>query len=182
MQNTKPLFKFELSEPGAAKASFSYGGEMVEFQLTNVCNPLGDLLGGLVSMLTNPTYLWGETTQSPIVWYNDEESVEWNLEMHSDQTISVKITETNGFFDDDKTLLVDAHIDTCDFIFSIVHELDKMIKQIGLLNYHQQWCSNEFPLTYFLFLKKYLIEKGRWPQPKHKRTEILSDEFQLLLG
>ncbi len=180
--STKPQFKFELDEPGTASATFSYEGRTIRFMLTNVCNPLGDLLSSIFSILITPSYLWGEEVKASVVWYNDELSLNWNLSCDNAQTIHVRISQTNGFFDDDESVMMDTEIDCCDFIHCIVVELDDMIKQVGLLNYQQLWQKNEFPLTYFLFLKKYLLEKGCWQRSDAERTDVLTDEFMMLLA
>ncbi|MCA1745030.1 MAG: hypothetical protein LC643_04880, partial [Bacteroidales bacterium] len=67
------------------------------------------------------------------------------------------------------------------FYLTIIKELDEMIKRLGLLNYAQMWQNDEFPLTYFLLLKKYLIEWKRW-SPSLEESDVLESEFMMVLS
>lgn len=182
MHTDKPKFTFELIEQGVAHATFAYRGRLVDYQPTNVCNAIGDLLSGLAQLITNPTYLWGEDAQQTITWFNDETSLNWVFTMCDDHTVTVRLCSSDGFFEEDQVELLNLDCDFLELIFSIISELDAQIKSIGLLNYQQLWQKNEFPITYFLFLKKYLIERSHWHQMLHNKCDILSDELLLLLA
>lgn len=182
MQSGKPKFTFELKEPGKARISFAYRDELVEFEPTNVSNAIGDLLCELMSFITNPSYLWGEETQAVVPWYDEERGINWVLTMHSEDAFNVRVTSSDGFFEDEQTELMNLDCNFRELLLSIVAELDVQIKRIGLLNYLQLWQKNEFPITYFLFLKKYLIEKGEWKPIQDRQCDVLSDELLLLLA
>jgi hypothetical protein len=63
----------------------------------------------------------------------------------------------------------------------MVTALDTFIKKIGLLNYAQVWQKDEFPLTYFLILKKYLILWKIWKASKEE-SDVLESEFMMVLS
>lgn len=182
MQYDKPQFTYELGEPGTAKASFAYHDVALDFELSNICNPLGDMLSGLVSLLASPSYLWGEEGMSHIEWYNDSDSFYWQLTLRNRETLNIRIVKSAGFFDEGETELLNADCVCNEFIYCIISELDTLIKRTGMLNYSQQWQKAEFPITYFLFLKKVLIDNGRWHPGSRKQCDILSDEVLLLLA
>lgn len=182
MSTDSPIFSFALGVPGTAQAKFSCGGSEIEFQLDNVCNPLGDLLHGMVSLITTPSQLWGEENSCHVVWYSGTDSYNWFLSVDSNQDVSLRITKSLGFFEDDEVEMLLYVCPYVELVQCVVGELDSFVKKVGLLNYAQQWQKDEFPITYFLFLKKHLIDNNRWDQEVGKQCDILSDELLLLLA
>lgn len=184
MQSAKPTFIYELRDPGTSSAIFKANGEDVEFELTNVSNPLGDLMEGLVTMITTPSHMWGEENTCRIIWYGESSTYNWTITHIDDTMCHIKITESVDFFGDDtESDLIELDCPFLDFIHCIITELDGFIKQIGLLNYSQQWQKDEFPLTQFLFLKKTLIDNNLWDaQEPNNSLNILSDEVLMLLA
>lgn len=181
MSADKPTFSFKLGEPGTATACLVFDGNESEFELSNVSNPLDDMLSGLAGLLTTPSQLWDEENAAHFVWYCDEESYNWALRLNKDNSLDIKISQSCDFLGEELEM-VNGTCALPDFVFCIVSELDRFIKQVGLLNYQQQWQAYEFPLTYFLFLKKYLIDNGLWVVEEDNAKNILSDEMRLLLG
>lgn len=182
MDTMKPIFSFKLGVPGTAHATFTCGDSSVDFQLDNVCNPLGDLLHGMVSLITTPSQLWGEENACHVVWYSGSDSFNWFISIDGNHDVSLKITKSLGFFEDDEVEMLSFACPFYDFVQCIVGELDSFVKGVGLLNYAQQWQKDEFPITYFLFLKKHLIDNNRWVTETNKTCDILSDELLLLLA
>lgn len=176
-------FSYTLCEPGKATATFSSCGETTEFDLSNVCNPLGDLLGALDALVANPTHLWGETNAAAFVWYCENESYNWQLTLGQGDRLTLRVTETCEFFGDDEVEIISGDCPLRDFLAVVVATLDTLVKKVGLLNYHQQWQTDEFPLTSFLFLKKWLIDNGVWmPGATAQLEGTLASEVRLLLG
>jgi len=184
MRHEQPSFKYELQSPGSAIATFRANGEDVEFELTNVSNPLGDLLEGLVTMITTPSHMWGEDNVCRIIWYGESSTYNWTITHIDDTLCHIKITESVDFFGDDtESELIELEFPFHGFIYCIVSELDKFIKKIGLLNYAQKWQKDEFPITQFLFLKKTLIDNNKWDAPENENADnILSSEMMMLLA
>lgn len=183
MRFQAPSFTYMLVEPGLASASLTVGDDMfADFSLPNVCNPLGDLLTGLVNMVQCPKHLWGEQNLEHIVWYGDDEQYVWEIEMLDANHISVKITQINDFFGEEGVELLSFESQFDELVLPIIKSLDSLIKQIGLLNYQQQWQKDEFPLTMFLFLKKYLIDNGKWNRRAPQGKDVLNDEILMMLA
>lgn len=182
MQHNLPKFTYALQQPGTALATFSADGCDVEFELTNISNPLGDLLEGLVTMITTPSHIWGEDNVCHVIWYGESSSYNWQVRRVNDEMCNVLITESVDFFGDDtETELLTFSCPFMQLLHCFVSELDHFIKGIGLLNYSQKWQKDDFPVTQFLFLKKTLIDNGLWAS-KGAHENILNDEIKLLLA
>ncbi|MBQ2322573.1 MAG: hypothetical protein II375_08495 [Bacteroidales bacterium] len=178
----KQEFHFALGEPGTAVATYVVDGIESEFELTNVCNPLGDMLCAIAQLLTNPSQIWEGSNTAAFTWYSEDDSYEWTINVQSDEEMTVRATQTNDFFGDEGVEIINTKCKIDDFVGCIVAELDKFIKSIGLLNYQQQWQTAEFPLTYFLILKRRLIEKGRWTPDVMGDSLNISAETQILMA
>jgi len=184
MLTKPPKFTYNLHQPGSANATLIADNIEVEFELTNISNPLGDLLEGLVTMITTPSHIWGEDNVCHIVWYGESSSYNWKIQRIDNDNCNVQITESVDFFGDDtETELIEFNCQFIQLIQSIISELDTFIKTIGLLNYSQKWQKDDFPITQFLFLKKTLIENNLWAAPEYiDTTNILRNEILMLLA
>lgn len=176
------MFHFALGDPGTATATYTVDGIESEFQLTNVCNPLGDMLGAIAQLLTSPSQLWEGSNTAAFIWYAEQESYNWTLTVDNEENLSIRVTQTCDFFGDDPVELVNTRCHVSDFVSCLVSELDSFIKAIGLLNYQQQWQTAEFPLTYFLILKRHLMERGLWTPDETAESLNLSAEMAMLMG
>lgn len=182
MRNERPTFNYRLTSPGQAVATLKVHGEKVEFELSNVSDPLNDLLEGLVATITNPSHIWGEENSCHISWYGESSTYNWTITRTDDEHCSVCVKEVVGFFDDDNEYdLIEFSCKFHSLIFAIIDNLDRFIKLHGMLNYSQLWQKGEFPVTQFLFLKKALIDNGKWKSSR-KRKDTLSNEILMLLA
>ncbi|MCF0189935.1 MAG: hypothetical protein HUJ96_01605 [Marinilabiliaceae bacterium] len=178
---SSPVFTYNLPEPGVATASLVVGDMFADFHLTNVCNPLNDLLSGFAQMILQPRHLWNETNNVRVVWYGDSEQYYWDMELKLDNQFQLKISEVCDFFGDDAIELLSTECSLFEILLPVIKNLDVFIKQVGLLNYYQKWQKDEFPLTLFLFLKRYLIDNGIWATTTEQKQDIIKDEMKLLL-
>jgi len=141
-----------------------------------------DLLKGLASMIFEPSHLWDEENMCWIDWYCDQSGIKWVLSTEDGHSLKVKIIRYADIFDESTAkVAIDSQVNFVEFYSLIIRELDGFIKKTGLLNYEQKWQKDEFPLTYFLLLKKYLIERGQWI-PTNEKLGTLSDEIDFLLA
>ncbi|TAJ12255.1 hypothetical protein DMA11_13465 [Marinilabiliaceae bacterium JC017] len=175
-------FLYQIEKPGIASGTLSLHQQSVSFQVTNVSNPLYDLLKGMASLIFEPSHLWGEENMSWIDWYAESNGIKWVLSTEDGKQVHLKVIEYLDIFDESTgKVKIDGVCDFLDLYGAIVQRLDTFIKEMGLLNYEQQWQKDEFPITYFLLLKKHLIEKGSWVSEKIKNN-TLNDEIDLLLA
>lgn len=180
----KPTFSFsyKLIEIGRSKGQFNINDEVMEFETTHASNPLSDLLQAMVSIIQAPSHLWDEENSATIEWYCDKYLLIIEISSPDGNTIHLNLTRTGGPFGDE----VPAKNISCvlplkNFYLIIIQELDQLIKKKGLLNYAQMWQKNEFPLTFFLILKKYLINWKVW-KPDVVDSDILESEFMMILA
>ncbi len=181
-RTTQQQFTLSLGQPGTALALYVVDGIETEFELSNVCNPLSDMLVALTSLITNPVQLWEGTNTAAFTWYSDKESYNWTLTARQDGTLQVHVTQSCEFFGDDEVEVVACECTLTDFVLCVTMELDRFIKSVGLLNYNQQWQTGEFPLTYFLILKKHLIDQGIWTAAQGNDGGTLEDEMKLIIS
>ncbi len=175
-------FTYELITGGKAAGRIEFQEHVVEFEVVNSGNPLYDLLKGMSSLIFEPSHIWGEDNISWVDWYEEVGCLRWVLSTEDGLNIQVKLIKYEDVFDESTgSVVAEGLLDMQDFYYAIIHKLDKFIKRMGLLNYEQQWQKDEFPLTYFLLLKKYLIEKGSWI-PTNEKVGILSDELDFLIA
>ncbi|GAO29101.1 hypothetical protein [Geofilum rubicundum] len=175
-------FKYKLSETGKVKGYFELNNKNLPFEVTNASNPLGDLLKAMVSFVQEPAHLWGEINATAVEWYGDD--CIFVLEFSSDdgKTLQLSITRNSAPFGEQVPgMAITGTLELEQFYLTIIKELDGMIKYLGLLNYAQMWQNDEFPLTYFLLLKKYLIEWKRWT-PSLEESDVLESEFMMVLS
>jgi hypothetical protein len=175
-------FKIKLSEPGRVKGYFELGKENLPFEATNASNPVCDLLKAMVSLVQEPAHLWGEINATAVEWYCDEYIFVLEFSSIDGKSLQLSITRNSAPFGEQvPTKRISGSIELELFYLTIIKELDEMIKRMGLLNYAQIWQNDEFPLTYFLLLKKYLIEWKRW-SPSLEESDVLESEFMMVLS
>ncbi|GEM_PF-1271031 len=173
-------FTYDLVAVGQASGSITSGEQSVEFSLVNNSSPLTDLLKGMINILFEPSHIWGEENISWIDWYGNDSSLKWVLSTNDGNTIHVKLIQCEDFFEESGKVVLETSLSLLDFYYEIIQSLDRLIKKLGLLNYEQRWQHDEFPFTYFILLKKHLIEKGHWV-PTDEKLGTLNDELDFLL-
>ncbi|HKL72380.1 MAG TPA: hypothetical protein VJ855_06970 [Marinilabiliaceae bacterium] len=180
----KPTFSFsyKLIETGRGKGQFVVDNEVMEFETTHASNPLSDLLQAMVSIIQAPSHLWDEKNNAVVEWYCDKHLLIIEISSPDGKTIHLNLTRTGGPLGEDvPTKKISCVVSLTNFYLIIIQELDQLIKEKGLLNYAQMWQKNEFPLTFFLILKKYLINWKEW-KPDVIDSDILESEFTMILA
>ena len=174
-------FAYDIVAVGEVEGCICANDQKVDFHMSNNSNPLHDLLKGMINLIFEPSHIWGEDNISWVDWYEESGSLKWVLSTDDGHTALLKIIRYKDFFDESSgQVVLETTIGMLDLYYAIIHRLDIFIKKEGLLNYEQKWQKDEFPFTYFLLLKKYLIEKGHWI-PTKEQLNTLSDEIDFLL-
>lgn len=176
------IFQYSLREQGRAEGFFDDGSIKIDFEVTNDSNPISDLLKAMISIIQTPSHLWDEENSAVIEWYCENYILLIELSSADGKNLDVNITKSAGPFGEEiETLHINQSLRLTDFYLIIIHEIDRLIKAKGLLNYIQMWQQDEFPLTYFLSLKKYLINWKVWI-PDTIDSDILESEFMMILA
>jgi hypothetical protein len=175
------IFKYKLSDSGTAEGMIGIGDQNVNFMFTNNGNPLADLLRGMVSLIFEPSHIWDEENIHHIDWYGETVSYKWIFSTLDGEVLNIKVIEVADLFEEGgEKVRMNNQCNFTDFYTAVIKELDIFIKDTGLLNYEQKWQKDEFPLTYFLILKKYLLEKGLWDGKKIGKN-TLEREIDILM-
>jgi hypothetical protein len=175
-------FSYDLTETRKAQGSFNYGKKEFPFEVTNVSNPIGDLLKAMVSLVQKPSHLWDEENKTIIEWYSEESIYFLELSSSDGKNISVSLIKSDGAFGiETSKKQLSFTTPFKQFYLTIILELDQLLKEKGLLNYAQHWEKDEFPLTWFLILKKYLINWKMWTASMEE-ADILESEFMMILS
>lgn len=176
-------FSYDLIEPGKGHGTFMYGKKELAFNALNVCNPIGDLLKSMVSLVQEPSYLWNEESTKVVEWYCESCIFVMEFSTKNGKTIEFALTRNSAPFGGEEKLgySIKGKVPLQEFYHVIILELDSFIKKVGLLNYAQIWQKDEFPLTYFLILKKYLILWKIWIASMEE-SDVLESEFMMVLS
>lgn len=180
----KPTFSFayNLVETGLARGYFKINNQAIEFETTNASNPLSDLLQAMVSIIQAPSHLWDEENSAVVEWYCDKCILTIGIASPDGKVIQLSLSRESALFGEETpTVKLKETFPLQEFYLIIIQELDRLIKQKGLLNYVQTWQKDGFPLTYFLILKKYLINWKVWI-PSRMDSDILESEFMMILA
>lgn len=179
---SKLIFQYTLKEMERGQGFFDDGSLRIDFETTNDSNPLSDLLKAMISIVQTPSHLWDEENSAVIEWYCESYILLIDISSADGKMLNINITKTAGPFGEEiETQSINEEILLTDFYLIIIKELDQLIKAKGLLNYIQMWKQDEFPLTYFLTLKKYLINWKIWI-PDTVDSDILESEFMMILA
>ncbi len=173
-------FKYNIVSQGLAQGELTIRGHKVPFEVTNVSNPLFDLLKGMVSLISEPSHLWDEENICWIDWYHETSGYKLIISTTDGKNLHIKLDYLEDIFNEtEANTLINSICNFHHFYQEVIQELDRLIKSMGLLNYEQLWQKDEFPLTYFLILKKHLIENEKWDASIPETTNFL-DELNLL--
>lgn len=180
--SSKFKFKYDLPETGKAIGYFAFGKKELHFDALNVCNPLADMLKAMVNLIHEPSHLWGEENNVAIEWYSEDCIFVLEISSPDGKKIHFTFTKSSAPFGAEvPPVKIEGKLPLQEFYLQIIIELDLFIKRLGLLNYHQNWQNDEFPLTFFLILKKYLINWKVWI-PSKEEADILESEFMMILS
>ncbi len=173
-------FKYNIISQGLAQGELTIRNHSVPFEITNISNPLFDLLKGMVSLINEPSHLWDEQNICWIDWYNDSSGYKWVLSTLDGKSLHIRLDYLEDIFNEaDANTVINSVCNFHHFYQEVVQEFDRLIKNMGLLNYEQLWQKDAFPLTYFLILKKHLIELGKW-ETNLPETTNFSEELDIL--
>ena len=123
MSNSNFQFKYELKEPGTAYASFASNDVFINFNLTNICNPLFELLEGLFAVISNPKHIWGEKNEIQVTWFCGNNSYNWNFQIYGENELLVFITQSSDFFESngESSELVRFNCKITEFFYCIIN-------------------------------------------------------------
>ncbi|PGZ90923.1 hypothetical protein [Bacillus sp. AFS029533] len=157
--------KFEYKLLGAGWANFNIQINSQSFSFSP--GYLTDALGGLLNAIkiihpvfdTEGDYKEGG---SYYFWDAEPDRLDWNFKYIDNENIHVNLT----YFEDDEgdgVVVLNQECPYDVFLKEVLREVELILLEFGIVGYKEMWCENEFPLSTFLELKHYLVNKKRFP-------------------
>lgn len=121
-----------------------------------------------------------------VLWCTSPRALRWEFKRDFEE-LTITITEYKDYYlregeQFDKGILILKT--TCsfqEFVGCVVKELDRVIKERGILGYRQQWQRDTFPLDGFLALKHAYLYNKPFEFTKKNSGTSLEEEIKLLL-
>lgn len=199
IRNEKDIvFKYKLDGAGWSNAYLKIGDAGVVFnRISYLGYPVTDLLSALHSIIEEDDMVTekGESVKIRddafvFTWDDEPGGYEWQIDRKSKNKMHVVI---KSIYEDVSSLpkygeiVLNKVVDFRVFTTVIVREIDRIVKEFGLLGFRANWINDnggfmQFPLSSFLRLKYYLLyNKVLWIQLEGKTENwSLKEEIDLL--
>ncbi|MFJ8247003.1 hypothetical protein [Peribacillus asahii] len=138
--------------------------------ITYVRDCLGDLLNALMYLNADCVSPGdGLTTNTSCEWDAEPSITTWNFTLKTNGMLHVIVTY-DGKEEDEDIVDINTECPYDSLLEVIILEVDSLIKKHGVVGYKENW-DHEFPLSTFLKLKSYLLNK------KPYSLEEIGDEY-----
>lgn len=175
---------------GNAKCVLEINKQAYEFYPTFHSDALGDFVSYLASVHPLCKLSWKEgafhQVKGGITWHTGPMLLCWELKRDFDE-LEIIITEIQNPIADRKKnpnlprTVLKAKCNFNEFILCVVKELDRVIKQRGILGYRQEWQNYTFPVDGFLALKYACLYNKPFEITKSQSGTSLDEELHLLI-
>ncbi|MEH6943784.1 hypothetical protein V7014_18465 [Bacillus sp. JJ722] len=163
---------------GWANCHIEIDSKQCSFSPSYLTNALGDLLQALLEI--NPLY----TEEAYIVngthffWDEEPEQIEWNFRYLFDGKMSLRVTSHKEVSDTEilEKVELSTNCSYDEFLGEVLNEVERILKEYGIIGYKNMWIEHDFPLSTFLQLKYYLENRTEFPITK--RTFGHSEEIK----
>lgn len=183
-------FSFIDIRSGSATCVFEINHKRFEFYLSFHSDALGDFVSYLASIHPLCKLSWKEgafhKTNGGIHWQTGPYLLNWEFKRDFED-LEIIITEKQNFTVDRKVntnlpkLILKTTCKFDDFVLCVIKELDRVIKQRGILGYRQEWQNYTFPIDGFLALKYAYLYKKPFEITKKNSGTSLEEELNLIL-
>lgn len=181
-------FKYYLSGIGWATCIVEVNGQVLEFRASYLSDSLDDFLRSLM-LLNSLCVPKGEIMSKTVCeWKGEPARIVWSFELKENNILKITAVYYEDEFDQNNTkTLIKTEYPYDDFLLMVLIEIDALIKRNGFIGYREKWYDFDFPLTTFLKLNKYIVEKQNYPIQEVQGTfdtEIKSNlnyDLELLL-
>lgn len=192
------IFKYNLEGAGWANAYLKIGDKQITFdRISYLCYPITDLLSGLYSLIDEWDIIdeHGEKVEisndsSVFEWEDEPGGYEWKLARSGKNEMRIVIKSIYGdapAFPKYGEIVLDKIVDFNIFTTVVIREIDRIVKDFGILGFRANWLNNndgngQFPLSSFLRLKYYLLYDKVLCLQTEGKTEnwSLKEELELL--
>ncbi|RSD28650.1 hypothetical protein [Mesobacillus subterraneus] len=183
-------FSYVDIKSGNSTCILEINGQKYEFYPSFHSDALGDFVSYLASIHPLCKLSWKEGAfhkiNGGINWCTDAYLLRWEFKRDF-ETLEIIVTENQNLDVDRKKnpnlprTVLKTKCNFNEFTLCVVKELDRVIKQRGILGYRQEWQTHTFPLDGFLALKHACLYNKPFEITKKQNGTSLKDELNLLL-
>lgn len=175
---------------GNATCIFEINNQGFEFSPTFHSDALGDFVSYLASVHPLCKLSWKEGAfhkrNGGIEWMDGPFLLRWEFKRDFEDVEIIITRMQNPMIDRKKNTnfpkqLLKTKCNFNEFVYCVVKELDRVIKQRGILGYRQEWQSYAFPLDGFLALKYACLYNRPFEITKKDSGTSLEEELNLLI-
>lgn len=186
------ILNFSLTDIKSGNATFIFeiNDKKFEFHPSFHSDAVGNFVSYLASIHPLCKLSWKEGAfhkiNGGIEWHTGPYLLNWELKRDFED-LEIIITEKQNFMIERKVntnlprKLLKTRCKFDDFVLCVVKELDRVIKQRGILGYRQEWQNYSFPMDGFLALKHACLYKKPFEITKNNSGTSLEKELNLLL-
>jgi len=183
-------FYYDDIKSGSATCIFEINNKKMEFYPSFHSDALGDFVTYLASIHPLCKLSWKEGAfhkrNGGIEWQTGPYLLCWEFKRDFED-LEIIITEKQNYIVERKvnTNLPREILKTIcnfeEFVLCVVKELDRVIKQRGILGYRQEWQKYPFPMDGFLALKYACLYKKPFEITKKNSGTVIEEELNILL-
>lgn len=181
-------FTYKLNNIGWADVYLQIGDSEIYIFPSYLSEPLIDLIRSIELLLPECTPSDEVKSVVQFEWDSEPALHNWKIEKTKQGKIQIEII---CFKDGIKTipgkLVFREECDLNQFITEVVHSLEALLKNHGILGYRKQWYAQDFPISSYLQLKYYVLNKSSFPliinNPDEWNEKIesnLNEELELI--
>ena len=184
-------FYYDDIRSGNATCTFEINDKKMVFSPSFHSDALGDFVTYLASIHPLCKLSWKEGAfnkrNGGIEWQTGPYLLCWEFKRDFED-LEITITEKQNFIVERKVTdklprkILQTKCNFEEFVLCVVKELDRVIKQRGVLGYRQEWQYYTFPLDGFLALKYACLYKKPFEITKKNSGTKIKDEINLLLS
>lgn len=167
-------FTYTLNSIGWATVYLKIGNSEIYITPSYLSKSLTDLVRSIEVLL--PECTAADEVQNIVRFdWNSEPAIDsWKIQRISQEKIKIEIMcYKDGIETAPGELVFREECKLIEFITEVVRALEALLEQHGIIGYRKQWCAEEFPLSSYLQLKHFLLNKSGFPLTIHNPDEWL---------
>jgi hypothetical protein len=157
-------FTYKLNSIGWADVHLRIGNSEIYISPSYLSEPLIDLVRSIELLLPECTPSDEAKSVVQFEWDSEPAIHSWRIEKTSIGIVQIEITcYDDGIKTTPGKIEFKEECDLNQFIIQVVYSLETLLKNHGLIGYRKQWHAQDFPISSYLQLKYYLLNKSSFP-------------------
>lgn len=181
-------FKYYLDGIGWATCIVEVNSQKIDFTASYLTNCLDDFLKSLMYLNSFCVFKDEVMKKTECEWEGEPDGIVWSFELKENHILFIEAVYYEDLYNKDGSqTLIKTEYPYDNFLRIVLIELDALIKRHGIIGYREQWYDFDFPLSAFLKLKHYIINKQKYPIKEvigefdEETRSNLEYDFELLL-